>query len=168
MTSTIPPFEKENLTLIINAILCYCISFIIMVCFHEGAHWLCGIYFNDKPILHHNYVMGGGATVTLQQMAMIKLAGPFVSLILGFLAYLGFRIVKTNSNIKLGLIWFSFWGISNFLGYFATAFFIKNGDIAGAYRLLNTPIWLQSIITVISIFILLKFIYHLTPHFSFF
>lgn len=157
---------KEKSFIVLNSTVLYVTAFLITTILHEFSHGLAGLFNDSHPILHHNYVEHLSINhLSIHQRVSIALAGPVLSLFQGLAAGWIFLNSQKQRLVTLFLLWFSVLGFNNFLGYLITGPLFSAGDIGKAYLLLNTPLWIQILVSFLGAAALLFLAYKLTAPF---
>jgi hypothetical protein len=115
--------------------LLFVVAFALNASPHEAAHALTSYFLGLNSTLFQMWVDPDVASATPMQLAVIALAGPIFSLLLGLISWMLYR--KTYNDKPAGLFWLmlTMVGIYSFLG--PTAGAAIGGDIANAFRFLS-------------------------------
>jgi len=138
-------------TLVINSAVCYVLGFLFTTVLHECSHAIIGSWSGSQPVLHHYYVahMDRDA-LPIAHQASIALAGPFVSLVQGFVFLIWSKRREGGGLFQLFVLWCMLLGFGNFLGYLMTGPFFTSGDTGKVLVLLDVPVPLRIMIAVIG------------------
>jgi hypothetical protein len=117
-------------------ILWFVTSYTIIIIVHETAHAVVAYAFGLNPTLYQFWVDFDFDRATLSQRALVGVAGPAVSLIVGLIAWFLYKRAK-DSRAGLPLCYLTAGGISNFCGNLMSAAFV--GDFSNVAGWLGLP-----------------------------
>lgn len=121
----------------IRRILWFATAYTIVIIVHEGAHAVMARAFGLETTLYHFWVNFDADQATAWQRAIVGLAGPLSSLVVGVSAWLVYRARPATSPAALPLLFLAACGVSNFFGNMTSTAFL--GDFSNAARWLDLP-----------------------------
>ena len=127
-------------------ILWFATAYTIVIIVHEGAHALAARAFGFEATLYQFWVNFDADAGTAWQRAVVGLAGPLSSLLLGLVAWACYRATPARSLAALPLLLLAASGVSNFFGNMMSAAFI--GDFSNAANWLKLPTWQRNALSV--------------------
>jgi hypothetical protein len=148
---------QNKYALAINSTLILVSTTIFSTILHESAHYLTGLFFHLKPVLHHNYVESLRVG-TEGQMVIEAAAGPLFSLVFGVLMMLFSIKCIRPSLLKLFFTWLGMGNILIFMGYILIAPIAKQGDTGKVFAYFNSPMYLTITAAVLS-FIFINYLF---------
>ena len=116
-------------------------AYTVVIIVHEGAHAVTARAFGFETTLYHFWVNFDADSGTPWQRAIVGLAGPLSSLVLGLVSWRAYRAVPARSQAALPLLYLAASGVSNFFGNMMSVAFV--GDFSNAANWLNLPMWLR-------------------------
>ena len=134
---------------IINSTIGLTSAYLLTIILHEITHYLMSIMLGYEATLYHNKVFTKTNGVINHEILIAGIA-PLSSLLLGILAYQYSKVMKTNAQ-SLFVLWFGLAGIITFFGYLMIAPLIPIGDTGKVFSLLNIPMIVQIIVSLLSI-----------------
>jgi hypothetical protein len=116
-------------SLIVNSMALYAIAFIFATTFHEVGHALAGVYMKLGPTLHDHWVDYAHRGTPREEM-FVAIAGPLVSLAVGWIFFLVFRAQdEAPSLARLFLAWVAYHGLMRFFGDLAATPWVPELDV---------------------------------------
>jgi hypothetical protein len=116
-------------------VLWFATAYTIVIIVHEAAHAAAARGFGFDTTLYHFWVNFDADRATPWQRAVVGLAGPVSSLLLGMAAWVAYRATSLRSSTALPFLYLAACGVSNFFGNMMSAAFV--GDFS------NVAIWLE-------------------------
>ena len=134
---------------IINSTLGLTTAFLLTILLHELAHYLMSLGLGYESTLYHNMVLSKTNDIKSHDIMIAGIA-PLFSLLQGILAYQLAKKMKTSPQ-SLFVLWFGLAGIITFFGYLMIAPLIPIGDTGKVFLLLNVPMFIQIICSILAI-----------------
>lgn len=138
--------------IIINSSVAFVIASIIEMTLHEAGHFIAATCFHGSPTLFHNSVNYGDLQSN-EQRIVCAIAGPVVSLCIGFLAHYILHRQLFRGIPSLLCIYLSIFGYVGFFGYITIAPFFNYGDTGYVLRAIECPLYLIIVFALVSVFI---------------
>ena len=110
---------------------------------HESAHALIAYLFRVPFVLSHLYVHIDRAT-TMNERAVIGVAGPLLCLVIGLVCLFIYRLAKP----ELWLLYLGWFGVATLLGNLMSTAFV--GDFSALAGILRLPMWLRYSVSIIG------------------
>lgn len=133
----------------INSTIGLATGFLLTIILHELAHYVMSVILGYETTLYHNRVFSNTNDVKNHEIMVAGIA-PIFSLIQGVLAYQASTKMETSSK-SLFVLWFGITGIITFFGYLMIAPLIPVGDTGKVFFLLNIPMVVQVMTSIIAI-----------------
>lgn len=158
---------KPNLKCVtLNSTILFIVAGILEMTLHEFGHFFAAIVMHAKGIsIHHNYVSNIDEGLPLENILLIKGAGPFVSLMIGVVFHLVSTARKKRNFGFLFGVYMAAFGYIGFFGYLMIAPFFTSGDTGYICWALKFPSWLTIIIAILGGLILYLLIRSLMRYF---
>jgi hypothetical protein len=119
---------------IFRPVVWFATAYTTIIILHESAHALAAYALGLHPTLFQFWVSFDHSRATEGERALVGVAGPTISLMIGLASWLAYRRAK-NSQAGLPLCYLAAAGVSNFFGNLMSAAFV--GDFSNAAVLLN-------------------------------
>jgi hypothetical protein len=158
--------DKPFKNILINSTLAFIAAFIITTIIHEIGHYLSYLLFGANPTLFHNYVQTPTQSMSLYEIVISALAGPFISLMQGTIFGLIVTKRKSNNVRHLFYLWLSLLGFVNSFGYLLITPFSTKGDTGKVAEVLNIDSGVRFVIAFIGLIALLWIIFKVAKNFT--
>jgi hypothetical protein len=120
----------------LRPIVLFAAAYTLVGILHEWAHALTAYALKVPSTLFHLYVQLDQADGTLNQRAVIRVAGPLFCLAVGLVCWFAYRKVK-GAHAELLLLYLAWFGVATFFGNLMSTPFV--GDFSGLARALQLP-----------------------------
>jgi hypothetical protein len=164
MTNLMNSFNRKNI--IFNSSLLFVIASMLEMTLHESGHFIAAIFCHAKDVtLFHNNISDSVDGLSLVKVIFIKAAGPFVSLMIGFVFHFICSRQSKRNLLFLFNLYLTIFGYIGFFGYLIIAPFFTDGDTGYICYALNFPFWLTISIAAAGAGILYLLMLKLTKYF---
>jgi len=137
---------------IINSTIGLTTAFLLTIILHELAHYVMSISLDYETTLFHNKVVTKTNGIKTHEIMIAGIA-PLFSLAQGIIAYTFSKTMKPNP-ISLLILWLGIAGIITFFGYLMIAPIIPIGDTGKVFSMLNIPMIIQVIISILALLVI--------------
>ncbi|WP_452222787.1 hypothetical protein [Lacinutrix chionoecetis] len=137
---------------IINSTIALTTAFLLTIILHELAHYVMSISLDYDTTLFHNKVVTKTSGIKTHEIMIAGIA-PLFSLAQGIIAYTISKAMKPNP-ISLLILWLGIAGIITFFGYLMIAPIIPIGDTGKVFSMLNIPMIIQVIISILALLVI--------------
>jgi hypothetical protein len=128
--------------LLVNSTVAFALALMLTITVHEFGHALTALAVGLRPTVRPFSIdYTGGST---DQVVVVALAGPAVSLVTGILFLFASRALASSTFWYLVVLWLGALGIQECAGYLMTGPFVPFGDIGKALGLLAAPGWVYA------------------------
>lgn len=150
-------FEKY---IVINSTMLFVIASILVMTLHEFGHFFTSILIHAQQIsIHHNYTSNSSVGISAIRSIIIKISGPFISLIIGVLFHFICSCKERRNILFLFFTYMSIFGYIGFFGYLIIAPFTPGGDTGYVFYSLGFPLWvmiLSAIVGAVALYFLIN------------
>ena len=137
----------QKWSLVARLALWFATAYTIVILVHEGAHAIVARMAGLHATMFHFWV-DIDRNNSMWQRAAFGTAGPASSLILGLVAWLGYRRGR-GSAIAVPLLFLAVCGVSNFFGNLMSTAFV--GDFSNVALWLGLPTWVRYALSVLGL-----------------
>ena len=128
--------QKHGIRWMVRPAVWFATAYTIVIIVHEAAHAISAVALGYPSTLFNFWVNHESAQATISERAIIDVAGPMASLVIGVVCWVVYQRIK-NSVASLPLLYVAAFGVTNFFGNLMSAAFI--GDFSNAAVKLGVP-----------------------------